>query len=368
MKDFKTYLPYILRGIISFLFIISAIAKMYPSPYFAISTFEVKQLYPLGFSEELAVYFSRTLIGIEFALGFLLLQPHYLKKIVTPATILMLVVFIIHLSIETISNGGNSGNCGCFGSLLPMTPIEAIIKNIVAVGLLIWLYKLLPNSGDKTNFWVLTTVTLACILMVYMLAPIQPRNQQPTIETTNTFELEGAPVEPEITDTVTTTAPEATTSIDAQTTENPAVKATETAKPVANEPAQARSIYSQYFADADKGKKIVGLFAPGCEHCRGVAKDLTELRAKNKNFPELKIVFMDEESEVIPDFFKVAGAEYPYKVLDVISFWKFLGNSKDTPGVVYLWNGNKIAEWNGINEEKFTVSDFMKAYNKPYKK
>lgn len=367
MKDYKTYLPFILRGLISFLFIISAVAKMYPSPYFAISTFEVKQLYPLGFSEDLAVYFSRTLIGIEFALGFLLLQPHYLKKIVTPTTIIMLLVFIIHLTIETVSNGGNSGNCGCFGSLLPMTPIEAIIKNVVAVGLLVWLYKLLPKSADRHNFWVLTTVVFVCVLLVFMAAPIQPRNQQPTIETTNTFTLEDATyTDDKVADTVTTTIPKTEPAVN--TAAPTGTVTAEAPKPAVNEPAPVKSIYSQYFPTADKGKKIIGLFAPGCEHCRGVAKELTELRAKNKNFPELKIVFMDEEAEVIPDFFKAAGAEYPYKVLDVISFWKFLGNSKDTPGVVYLWNGNKIAEWNGINEEKFVVADFMKVYNKPYTK
>lgn len=361
MKDYKTYLPFVLRGIISFLFIISAVAKMYPSPYFAISTFEVKQLYPMGFSEGFSVFFSRTLIGIEFALGILLLQPHYLKKLVIPATIAMLVVFITHLSIETITNGGNSGNCGCFGTLLPMTPIEAIIKNIVAVGLLVWLLKLLPPHSDKRNFWVLTTVVLACVLMVFMAAPIQPRNQQPTIETTNEFTLEGVPVEVE--DSVPAIAPETPA---ATAPEETTAAPTEAVKPAATEPAPVKSIYSQYFPTADKGRKIIGLFAPGCEHCRGVAKELTELKAKNKNFPELKIVFMDEEAELIPDFFKAAGAEYPYKTLDVISFWKFLGNSKDTPGVIYLWNGNKIAEWNGINEEKFVVADFMKVYNKPY--
>ena len=61
----KETISWILRLIISPLFILSAVAKLYPSPYFAISTFEVKQLYPLGFSEGFAPYFSRILIGIE---------------------------------------------------------------------------------------------------------------------------------------------------------------------------------------------------------------------------------------------------------------------------------------------------------------
>jgi thiol-disulfide isomerase/thioredoxin len=333
---------------------------MYPSPYFAISTFEVKQLYPLGFSEDIAVYFSRTLIGIEFALGLLLLQPHYLKRFVTPATILMLVVFIVHLTIDTIVHG-NSGSCGCFGSLLPMTPVEAIIKNIIAVILLVWLYKLLPAGSDRNNFWILTTVTLACILMVFMAAPIQPKQYEPATVTNEVIPSGHT----EFTDVVANDTVNAITPAPETQAAKTVEAATET-KPAADEPAPTKSIYSQYFAKADKGKKIIGLFAPGCDHCMETAKQLTEMKAKNKDFPELQIIFMDEEADKIPDFFKFAGAQYPHKVIDIITFWKVLGNSRDTPGVVYLWNGNKIKEWDGINEKKFVADELLKLYKKPY--
>jgi thiol-disulfide isomerase/thioredoxin len=363
MENNKKYIALALRVIVAFLFIISAVAKMYPSPYFAISTFEVKSLYPMGFSEGFSVYFSRTLIGIEFALGLLLLQPHYLKKLVIPATILMLVVFIIHLSIDTIANGGNSGNCGCFGSLLPMTPIEAIIKNVVAVGLLVWLLKLLPTGFDRHNFYVTTTILLASILMVYMVAPIAPRVTEVSATATEPFPIEN---------NITTQMPAADTvpaaSNEAQLTyEAPAKEtATETAAPKLDEPKQVKSVYSQYFANADKGKKIIALFAPGCEHCRATAKELTELKAKDKTFPDVSVIFMDEEADLIPEFFKFAGKDYPYKVMDIISFWKFLGNGKDTPSVIYLWNGNKIKEWDGINEKKFVSGELVKLLKKPY--
>lgn len=72
----KNNIAWGIRIVISFLFLLSAVAKLYPSPYFAISTFEVKQLYPMGFSEGFAPYFSRILIGIELALGVLLLQKN----------------------------------------------------------------------------------------------------------------------------------------------------------------------------------------------------------------------------------------------------------------------------------------------------
>lgn len=308
----------------------------------------------MGFSEASAAFFSRTLIGIEFALGLLLLQRHFLKRIVIPATILMLVVFIIHLTIDTISNG-NAGSCGCFGELLPMTPVEAIIKNIVSVALLIWLYRLVPANYDKKNFWVLTTVTFACILGVFMVAPIQPRQYDVTIDETTGTPLDSLTVVPAIMDSVTT--------------ETPATQPAETTIPqptaAASEPAKVKSVYSQYFASADNGKKIIGLFAPGCDHCRETAKELTAMKAKNKDFPELLIIFMDEEANLIPEFFEHAGAKYPYKLVDVITFWKLVDNG-DTPGVMYQWNGNKIKLWDGINENQFKGTELQKLYKKPY--
>lgn len=357
MENFKKYLPWTIRIIISFLFLISAVAKLYPSPYFAISTFEVKQLYPMGFSEDVAVFFSRILIGIELALGILLLQNNYLRRIIIPATILMLVVFTTHLTIDTIQNGGNSGNCGCFGSLLPMTPIEAIIKNVVAIILLVFYLYVVPKiTNEKSNFWVLTTVTFASILTLFMIAPIQPKVGEIVTE-----EVE---ISAETVETFETTSAESIAVIPAETTSEETK--TETAKPISDEPAQQKSGYSQYFSNIDKGKKILALFVPGCDHCRDVAKELTEMKAKNKNFPEVEIIFMNEEPEKIPEFFAFAGATYPYKIIEVIPFWKLLGNSKDTPGVIYLWNGNKIKEWDGINEKKFVGSELQTVLKKNY--
>lgn len=352
MENFKKYLPWTIRIIISFLFLISAVAKLYPSPYFAISTFEVKQLYPLGFSEDFAVFFSRILIGIELALGILLLQNNFLRRIVVPSTLLMLAVFTVHLAIDTIQNGGNSGNCGCFGSLLPMTPIEAIIKNIVAIILLIiYLYIVPKTVKEGNNIWVLSTITFASILALFMVAPIQPKVAEIVTEEIET-PLENIETQPS---NIVPITPAETVVVE------------ETPKPVVvDEPAKIKSGYAQYFSNIDQGKKILALFVPGCEHCRDVAKELTEMKAKDKNFPKVQVVFMNEEPEKIPDFFSFAGATYPYKIIEVIPFWKLLGKSKDTPGIIYFWNGNKIKEWDGINEKKFVGSELKTVLKKNY--
>ena len=353
-----------IRILISFLFLLSAVAKLYPSPYFAISTFEVKQLYPMGFTESTAAYFSRILIGIEFALGLLLLQKNYLRSIVIPATILLLAVFTTHLSIESYLNGGNSGNCGCFGSLLPMTPIQAIIKNVIAILFLGWLFIIIPKVNEsKDNFFVLTSVTFGMILMLFMLAPIQPQSSNFIISTpeetnTDTIVSDSTHYQIKSMDTVSATKKD--------TIQKEGLEVKEVVQTEILEPKSRKSGYSQYFSNIDKGRKTLCFFVPGCDHCREVAKELTEMKKKNKNFPQVSVIFMNEEAELIPEFFKFAGATYPYKIIEVIPFWNELGSGKDTPGVKYLWNGNEYKYYWGINEDKFNAAEYQKLINKTY--
>ena len=344
-------ISWLLRLIISALFIVSAVAKLYPSPYFAISTFEVKQLYPLGFSEAVAPYFSRILIGIEFALGIAILVKDYLKKITIPATLLLLTVFVIHLSYTTFASG-NAGNCGCFGELIPMTPVEAIIKNIIAIGLLIWLLKILP-ADKKSNFWLLSSIVLSCILGLFMIAPMK---------------VSASPVLPIPTETTSLGISTDTTLNTVLSTVEKAIDSSNIVKEkiTVDEPTAKKSGFANYFPSIDQDKKILCFFAPGCDHCQETAKQLTEMKRKDKNFPAVSIIFMDEEADKIPDFFTAAGAKYPYQIVDIISFWNLIGNTRDTPGVKYLWNGNEILFYDGINANKFNGTELKKSLKKPY--
>ncbi|MEE3098071.1 MAG: MauE/DoxX family redox-associated membrane protein, partial [Bacteroidota bacterium] len=103
----KLIFSWVIRILISALFLVSAYAKIYhdPSAYFSITTFEAKQLVPLGFDATFSAFLSRTLIGFEFTLGFLILLPYFLKRIVVPATIGMLAFFTVHLLIQIYLTG-----------------------------------------------------------------------------------------------------------------------------------------------------------------------------------------------------------------------------------------------------------------------
>jgi thiol-disulfide isomerase/thioredoxin len=350
----STSMQWTLRIIVFAIFVVSALAKMFP-----IWAFE-KQLVDLGIASWCsAPYFARLLLGVELAIGIAILQPHYLKRIVIPSTILLLVVFCIHLSIEMVKHGAMNGNCGCFGQLIPMTPLEAFLKNVAAIGILIWLYKITTEREMKHRFSLLLLIWSLSSLLIFALFPFCPCAAEETPEAAAIVESSSSPE----------TAPMA--EIDT-TTEK--ASGAEQVEPVAVDPGPAAvtsafsklAIFNGKKANIDQGKAIVCFFAPGCDHCQETAKELAKM-SKQKDFPPIYIFFMDEEPEKIPAFIKQAGRNFPYRILDIPTFWTTMGPEGETPGVYYLWNGNVRKTFLGINEKAFNATELKSAIAKPGK-
>jgi hypothetical protein len=360
----KQNISLVIRFLIFVLFVVSAVAKMFP-----IWAFE-KQLVDLGLmSWCMAPYFSRALIAVELALGIMIIQPHYLKRIVIPATITLLVVFCAHLTIEMVKHGAMSGNCGCFGQLIPMTPLEAFIKNVVTVLLLIFVYKnTSEDNKSKNRFSVLLIIWLVSTLLMYVAFPFCPcakaaKAPIPTVEVEETIDDPSA---------ISETGQDVLGAL-----KNDSGKiAIDTIKKdsivIDAGPAKVKSRFSDYaiFGDKkvniDKGKNIICFFAAGCDHCQNTAKTLVKL-SKNPDFPKVYIFFMDEETFKIPEFFQYAQAQLPYRVLDIPTFWTVLqqGTSDaSTPGVFYMWNGNIVKNWVGIDEKAFKEKELLQVLNK----
>lgn len=321
----------------------SAITKMLP-----LTPFE-KQLVDLGFADwHTAPYFARLIIGVELGLGIALIQNHYFKRIVIPATALLLIAFCIHLSYQIAI--GQGGNCGCFGQFIEMTPTEALIKNIVTLGLLGWLFAISHEKKSANRFSFLLLIWSFSTLFMFMAFPFAPFKEMSNI----VVDTENIPWETE-----TPTAPTGTVD-NTQTTA--AVTPTETVNPG---PAAVVSkfsklnVFSGMKVKIDEGKRIVCFFIPGCDHCREAAKAITEL-SKDPNFPKVYIYFGDEEVEKIDEFFQVAGKKYPYQVLGMGEFFTLMGPKGETPGVLYLWNGNIQKEYFG---EQFNKEDLKQTCN-----
>jgi len=314
MENIKKFAPITIRVLIAVLFLLSAFAKLYPSPYFAITTFEFKQIIPLGFDACIAPYFSRLLIALEIGLGIAILQPHYLKKIVIPTTILLLSVFTIHLSFVDVPN------CGCFGELIPMTPNEAIVKNVISILLLVYLYRNVSDLKTGNNkFSYLVLIFISSALFLFVLAPQKPCSSSAPQKTETEVEKE-------------------------------------------NESPFSKLVIAENYSpiNIDEGKKLLCFFAPGCDHCMKAASELKVLSNRIVDFPHVHIVFMDEESEKIADFFESTGINASYQIMDIAQFWNTLGYdgnpNRNTPSIVYLNNGN-IEKFYYYDEVEFNPVD-----------
>ena len=82
---------------------------------------------------------AHVMIALELLLGLFLIFQIFLRGFTYKAVIGVLLAFIVYLTVVFIKQG-NTGNCGCFGDQVAMTPLAAIIKNVImiAVTLLLW--------------------------------------------------------------------------------------------------------------------------------------------------------------------------------------------------------------------------------------
>ncbi|MFM9008479.1 MAG: TlpA family protein disulfide reductase [Bacteroidota bacterium] len=358
----KKALVIALRLLVFGLFILSAVAKMFP-----LWAFE-KQLVDLGlFSWCLAPYAARAIIGLELAIGVAIIQPHFLKRIVIPVTIALLVAFCIHLGIEMVKHGAMNGNCGCFGQLIPMTPLEATIKNVLTILMLVFLYR---NVSDKpagqNRFSVLLILFLGGTLLMFTAFPFCPCGKEKAApiavfpEELDDEELESdslsAVADSNLTSALVPPSDSVVTGQDSITS----------AVPVDPGPAPVKSRFSSSNTfsgkrvNLDKGKRIVCFFAAGCDHCREAARELRKMREQG-GLPPVYVYFMDEETFKIPEFFEFAGREFPYTVLDIPTFWTLIGPDGSTPGVFYLWNGNIRNYYVGTEDKAFKPELLKKA-------
>ena len=301
----------IIRVLVSALFLLSAFAKLYPTPMYGITkVFEEGQLIPMGFSEDLAPYFSRFIIAIELFIAIAILQRNYLKKLVIPTSIIMLILFSLHLAYSIFL--GDSENCGCFGELIPMSPLQALIKNIITLGVLGYLYKN-TTEDTKNNCSNLSIQFLSILLLMFAFVPVQTVGKN---------------------------------------------------KRVAG--------FSEYVVsdlNMNEGKKILCFFDAGCEHCMDAAKSLNELSDSIAYFPEIHIIFSDSEADRIPEFFDYSGREYSHQVLpfyneddEINSYLEILGYEYENPAVIYLDNGNQIRFYDGTGVNAFNADEFKKLF------
>jgi len=352
-----------LRILVSALFVFSAMGKLFPV-HIAIFVFE-KQLVSLGIANWcLAPFLARGIVAFELFLGLAILQNHFLKKFIIPVTVMMLFAFCVHLTIVIIRTG-NTGNCGCFGQLISMTPLEAIIKNVICIGLLVFIYlKVKPIERHLHRYPAM--IIAATYLFVFLF--FYPSCCCATTEATP------APVA--VVDSLNQPKDSLTTDNtpvveNSQPTTNNKATVKDTAKHKVVEQVWQRpkkvTVFAKYQlfngkkVDLDAGKKIICLFSLDCEHCMAACKTLNELRKATPGFPPVYILALGSE-DAVDNFFKEGGGRFPYAIIPPGEFFQLLQAADAPPRIVVDDNGNQLDEF--INFEILDKQKVLEAIKK----
>lgn len=287
----KNILWGLLNLALAILFIFSAYTKLYPIEPFEFTFVD------LGVSNwQIAPVMARAMIGLEFMIGILLILNIQLKKFTYPLTVGVLVFFIIYLLVQIFTTG-NNGNCGCFGQVLVMTPLQAIIKNIVMVFLVLLLRKYytgfeIPKFKSEIK---LVSIAFAFVLP-YMLNPVQYDYSEAYLNRPDeNFELPA--------DTI-----------------------------------YKNAVFTEEPPDFKSGKHIMAFLSLSCQHCRIAAKKLRIMLEKNPGLPVYFI--LNGEKEKLKSFFDDTKAEgIPHCILNGKGFVFLAGT--ELP-VIYLVNKSMV--------------------------
>lgn len=140
------YISTILNILLGAVFIFSGISKLFP-----IELFEYDLVDYGIINWALSPYLSRLIISFEIFLGMSLIVNWNFRRTIFPLSILILLFFTSFLLLRVVVSG-NDNNCGCFGTWLPMSNVQSILKNILLIALLFTSYKVSKqNLSFKRN-------------------------------------------------------------------------------------------------------------------------------------------------------------------------------------------------------------------------
>ncbi len=273
-------------------FIFSGYTKLYP-----IEPFEYTFV-DLGFINwQIAPFIARLMIAAEFLIGILLILNLNLRKITYKLAIGILVFFSIYL-ILLIFIVGNKGNCGCFGTYFQMTPLEALIKNIIMLAIFFTLYRNHEGWELPKKYNYLNVIPYAAaIAMPFILNPVELNYSEAYLN-----------------------------------------------KPEDNYKIELDSLYSNAKLNIppktlSNGKHIIAFMSLTCPHCRIAAKKMRIMHERNPNI-SFYFVLNGKDEKLQPFYDDTKTENIPHCILNGRNFVYLAGTVMPT---IYLVN-NSIVE------------------------
>lgn len=334
-----------LRIALGCVFVFSAVVKLFP-----VESFEFIIVTQVLSNWNIVPYLSRIIIGFELFLGVALLTELKPTRLFILLTILLLIAFCFQL-IYSLVQFPSSKNCGCFGEVLPMSPLSALIKNIILILISLPVYYHY-NKVSAKNFRIPALFISLIYIAVFLLFPVHNYDETIFSKSTNTTVLDSTIIDENI-------LPSIDSLKKAQNIIGNNFKI-DSVKPKLKRVESEFTKYKEFSSgsiDLNSGLKIVTLFSLDCEHCLQAAHEIAELKKKIK-LPSVYSLFLGSKEEVQP-FFNNVGMQFSYLILEPREFFMLLQEAP--PKIVLLAEGNKIKEWTGNN---FNQSDLRKTLDK----
>jgi hypothetical protein len=374
LKLNKNHLQFIGWLFLSLLFLVSVIGKLYPTPASGIKILEQDYISPIGISANVGSYLSRLLLSIELFFVFAFLWPKLNKKWIGIGAIVLLAAFCIYLGIKVIN--GEEGNCGCFGQLIEMTPLQALIKNVLTIIGIIVLIKTNDTNYSELQFNKLALLVLLSIALIFIIVPktltvktgasqYGKSNVLVKIDSTENLKLQFG-LDLNFNNQLDSNEINESSEIIIPLNKLSDTSSHQILTLQRNEgPKSVVSVFSSIRKDLDIGKKLVCVFNPECSHCISLHKKIGALKSQ-KGFPEVVILFEDGyDQEVYEDFFKESNNTSQYILINETVFSKFVANDifpNPPPGLFYLYNGNQWFTYkNKSGGGELNIKDLKKA-------
>lgn len=323
------------------LFLFSGVAKLLP-----LSAFEFQLVRDGLASWALVPFLSRGLIIGELSLGLCLTLQLNLRRLIIPAAGALLLFFSIYLFISLLTTGIQA-NCGCFGQVLPMSTLSALLKNIVLLAVLAFSWRKVADI--PVSIPALAIPLVICFFSVLLFFPARAYHQPET-----------SAVIPEIIrkDTVIQIQLRPGQAYMEPSKPKLAAEARDTNHIPTPREEKFTSVYHRFetyndgLHSPDEGNVLLALLSLDCDHCLHTATEIARLQ-QQQHFPRVLILFLGEQTEV-PAFLSNSGIKGAYQCLGPADFFPLL--QKNPPRVVLLRNGAVQQDWDGdsFSPEKLT--------------
>ena len=309
---------YFARFVIGIVFITSAVAKLLTLGQFEILILQQELIRDRYW----AAYLARTLVAVELFIGISYFQPNYLRKLILPSSLVITLIFTVYLGYLAVFTD-YSENCGCFGDLIKMTPVESILKNLLICALILYLIKLIKyRPKEKPLIPMVIAITIICALMLFYPVKLIGKS-----------------------DIIVDTAIDKKTSLGTS------------GKKAVVKPSRF-TIFNDENVTLTNGVCIAAFLSLDCDHCIEIALELGLL---HQRLPfSMYYIFLGDE-EKVPDFFSDTLAEFPYTIPRPVNFFDFIGDAP--PRIYSLKEGQILAFWDLDNFSVQEVEDHLRTHH-----